>query len=69
MVFLVQAGKYVTISKTYLTTMGHYSVKFISNTETLKQNNIKYAQVFKADGILIKSVYLISMNINTDWYW
>ena len=69
MASLVKSGKYGAINTTDTETNGFYFIMFTSEAYTLQDNTTIYGQIITAVKLVVKSQYLCSMHVDTNWYW
>ena len=69
MASLVESGQYVAINTTDTATNVFYGILFQSEAYTFQDNTIIYGQIITAGKLVVKSQYLCSMQVETNWYW
>ena len=69
MASLFQYCKYGYMNTTYITTLGYYMVKYISNSHTLKEDTTCDGKISMSDWIVVKSQYRICKKSKTKLYW
>ena len=68
MASLVESGTYGAIKKTDTSTNGFYVIMFTSGAYTLQENTTSERQIITAGELVVKSQYLCSMQVDTNWY-
>ena len=68
MALLVESGKYGAINTTGTTTNGFHVIIFTSEAYTLQYNTTMDGQIITAGELIVKSQYLCSMQVDTNWY-
>ena len=66
---LVESGKYGAINKTDTATNGFYVIMFTSEEYTLQEWKTIYGKIITAEELVVKTKYLCSMQVDTNWYW
>ena len=66
---LVESGKYGAIKKTDTETNGFYVIIFTSEAYTIKYNITIDGKIITTGELVVKTQYLCSMQVDTDWYW
>ena len=69
MASLVESGNYGAINTTETSTNGFYVIMFTSGAYTLQDNTTIYGQIITACELVVKTQYLCSMQVDTNWYW
>ena len=69
MALLVQSGNYGARNTTETSTMGYYTVNFISEAQTLQYETKYDRQIISAGELFFKSHDLRCMQEKTNWYW
>ena len=68
MASLVESGTYGAINTTDTSTNGFYVIMFKSGAYTLQENKTIDGKIITAGELVVKSQYLCSMQIYTNWY-
>ena len=68
MALLVESGKYGTTNTTDTSTNVFYVIMFISEAYTLQDNTTIDGKIITAGKLVVKSQYLSSMQVDTNWY-
>ena len=66
---LVESVKYGTINTTYTTTNVFYVIMFASEANALQDYTIVDGRIITTVELIVKSQYLCSMQVDTNWYW
>ena len=66
---LVEPGKYGAINTTDKKTNGFYVIIFKSEAYTLHDNTTIDGIIITPGELVVKSKYLCSMQVDTNWYW
>ena len=69
MASLVESGKYGAINRTHTKTSEFYIIMLTSEAYTLHENTTIDGQIITAGELIIKTQYLCSMQVDTNWYW
>ena len=69
MAVLVRYSKYGTLNTTDTPTMVYYVIKFVSDSNTLQEDNTCDVKIFSAGGLFFKAPNSSCMQENTNWYW
>ena len=69
MASFVESGKYGTINTTETSTNGFHVIMFKSGAYTLQENTKNYGQIITAGELVVKSQYICSLQVETNWYW
>ena len=69
MASLVESGKYGAIKTTDITTNGFYVIMVTSEAYTLQNNTTIYGQIITSGELVVKTQYICSMQVDTNWYW
>ena len=69
MALLFESGKYGAINTTDKTTDGFYVIMSTSEVYTLQENTTIDGQIIISGGLVVKTQYLCSRQVDTDWYW
>ena len=67
MTSLVESGKYVEINTTDTTTNGFYVIMVQSEAYKLQDNTIIDEKIITAGKLVVKTQYLCSMQVDTNW--
>ena len=67
MTSLVESGKYGEINTTDTTTNGFYVIMVQSEAYTLQDNTIIDEKIITAGKLVVKTQYLCSMQVDTNW--
>ena len=68
MASLVESENYGAIHTTNRETIGFYVIIFKSEEYTLQDDTTKDRKIITSGGLFVKSQYLCSMQIDTNWY-
>ena len=66
---LVESIKYGAINKNETAPNGFYVIIFTSESYTIHNNTTIDGQLTTAGELVVKSQYLCSMRLDTNWYW
>ena len=66
---LVEPVHYGAINKTNTATNGFYVIIFTPEAYTLQDNTTTDGKIITAGELFVKSQYLYSMKVDTNWYW
>ena len=69
MVLLVESGKYGAINTTDTATNGFYVIMLTPEAYTLQYNTTIDGKIITTRELVVKSQYLCSMQLDTNWYW
>ena len=69
MASLVESGKYGSIITTDTTTNGFYVIMLTSEAYILQENTTIDGQIITAGELVVKSQYICSVQVDTNWYW